>query len=274
MQVVFNVMTLPAVDLVSSSATRWHHLAVVQVTTALTELHSSLSISCILCWQWCVKLHLHTKGLHDARGLRRAFVKRLSHCVLAGFACWQTTSWPCIQTWTLTLTVSWSSWRWGEVTSYTAMSDKSTDHNVVLASCDARPVSHKTFCQVTAGKACCTRSVASTDVFISTCASPARTSQHGCCGAKKMQLFLKNIESLSFHIISRLSMCFPRSMLRGCVLWWLMACTSCTKLSLGPVRRSWWREPMPLCWILTSVSNTGVCGIDREDGLMFSLSSA
>lgn len=42
-----------------------------------------------------------------------------------------------------------------------------------------------------------------------------------------------------------------------CVLWWLMGCTSCTKLLMDLVRKSWWREPTPLSWILTLVSNTG-----------------
>lgn len=55
----------------------------------------------------------------------------------------------------------------------------------------AWPVSHKTFCQVTAGKACCTCSVASIDIFISTCIAPAITSQYGCCGGEKCGSSLK-----------------------------------------------------------------------------------
>jgi len=50
---------------------------------------------------------------------------------------------------------------------------------------------------------------------------------------------------------------FFRDMQRDCAPWWLMGCTSWTKLLMVPIRKSWWREPMPLCWILTSVSTTG-----------------
>lgn len=50
---------------------------------------------------------------------------------------------------------------------------------------------------------------------------------------------------------------FFRDTQRDCVLWWLMGYTSCTKLLLDPVRKSWWREPMLLSLILTLVSNTG-----------------
>lgn len=45
-------------------------------------------------------------------------------------------------------------------------------------------------------------------------------------------------------------------MLRDSAPWWQTACTSCIKLLLVPVRKSWWREPMLRCWTSTSVSAT------------------
>lgn len=47
---------------------------------------------------------------------------------------------------------------------------------------------------------------------------------------------------------------FFRPMQRGCALWWPMVCTSCTKLWLDPVRKSWWREPTLHSSTLTLVS--------------------
>ena len=47
---------------------------------------------------------------------------------------------------------------------------------------------------------------------------------------------------------------FFRAMQSSCVLWWLMGFTSCTKLSMDPARKSWWRGPTLLSWISTLVS--------------------